>query len=235
MNIVDIIIVLALIMSFIIGFKRGFLRQVVALIGIIITYVLAYNFKGYLGNFFCQIFPFSKFSGNIQGLTTLNIIIYELIAFIILFGLLFVVYEIIINVTKLFEKIIDASIILTIPSKLLGGLFSLLEGYLLVFLTIIILSIPLKTSGLIDNSFLANKIVYSTPVLSSTASSLTDSLEETINLVDNIYNKKITIKEANKELLKVELKYKIIDGRTAKELNDRNKISIDNIEEIIRN
>lgn len=235
MNIVDIIIILALILSFLIGFKHGFIRQFVSLIGIILTYVLAYNFKGYLGDFFCQIFPFSQFSGSIQGLTTLNIIIYELIAFIILFGLIYVIYEIILNVSKVFEKIIDASIILTIPSKLLGGVVSLFEGYIIIFIILIVLTIPLKSSGLIENSFLSNKVVYSTPVLSSTASSLTDSINETISLVDKISNNKISIKEANRELLKVELKYKVIDGRTAKELNDRNKISIDNIEAIIRN
>ena len=106
MNIVDIIIILALALSFIIGFKHGFLRELTSLVGIILTYFLAYTFKGFLGDFFCQIFPFSEFSGTIHGLTTLNIIIYELIAFIILFGLFFVIYEVILNVSKLFQKII---------------------------------------------------------------------------------------------------------------------------------
>ena len=233
MNLVDIIIILALIMSFIVGFKHGFIRQVVSLIGIILTYVIAYNFKGYIGNFFCLIFPFSKFSGTLSGLTTLNIIIYELIAFIIIFALVFVIYEIILNVSKLLEKIIDSTIILTIPSKLLGGVVSLVEGYLLIFIVIILLSIPLRSTELIDNSYLSNQIVYNTPVLSSSANNLTESIGETITLVDKISHKRISIDEANKELLRIELKYKIIDKTTAKSLNDSNKISINNIDELL--
>ena len=234
MNFVDIIIILLLILSFIVGFKHGVIRQVVSLVGIVVTYVLAYKLKGYLGNFFCQIFPFSQFSGNIQGLTTLNIIIYELLAFIIIFAMIFVIYEVVVNVSKLFEKIIDATLILTIPSKILGGVVSLIEGYILIFLVIIILLIPLRGTGIIEGSFLANKIVYNTPVLSSSAANLTDSISQTISLVDKISNNKISIDEANRELLKVELNYKIIDGRTAKELNDRNKISVKNIEELLK-
>ena len=233
MNFIDIIIIMLLALAFLIGFKHGFIRQAVSLVGIIITYVVAYKLKGYLGNFFCQIFPFSQFSGNIQGLTTLNIIIYELLAFIIIFGMIFVIYEIVVNVSKLLEKIIDSTIILTIPSKLLGGVVSLLEGYILIFIVIMILLIPLRGTGLIESSFLANKIVYDTPVLSSSAANLTDSISQTISLVDKISNNRISIDEANRELLKVELNYKIIDGRTAKELNDRNKISVKNIEEIL--
>ena len=233
MNIMDIGIILLFILSFIIGFKRGVLRQVVTLVGIVLTYVIAYNLKGYLGDFFCQIFPFSQFSGAVQGLTTLNIIIYELIAFILIFGVIFTIYEVILNVTKIFQKIIDMTIVLTIPSKLLGGLVSLLEGYILIFVALIVLAIPLRGTGLINNSIIANKMIYSTPVLSSASEDLTDSISETINLVDKIANKKISIDEANKQLLKIEINYKIINPRTAYELNKRNKISIKNIEDII--
>ena len=234
MNLVDIIIILLLALSFIIGFKHGLIRQIVSLVGIIVTYVIAYQLKGYLGDFFCQIFPFSQFSGNIQGLTTLNILIYELLAFIIIFAMIFVIYEVIVNISKLLEKIIDATIILTIPSKLLGGVVSLFEGYILIFVVIIILLIPLRGTGLIESSALANKMVYNTPILSSSAANLTDSISQAISLVDKIGNQKISIEEANRELLKVELNYKIIEGRTAKELNDRNKISIKNIEELLK-
>ena len=232
MNVVDIIIVLALVMSFIVGFKHGFIRQIVSFIGIILTYVVAYNFKGYLGNFFCQIFPFSRFSGTISGLTTLNIIIYELIAFIIIFGIIYVVYQLVINISKLFEKIIDMTIVLTIPSKLFGGLVALVEGYLLIFIVLILLSIPLRSTGLIENSMLSNQVIYNTPIISSSADNLINSIDETIDLTYKINKKKITIDEANKELLRIELKYKIIDKSTAIKLNERNKIAIKNIDEL---
>ena len=56
MNILDIAIILVLIMSAIIGFKRGAIKEIVSLVGIIVVLILAFAFKGVLGNVLCKWF-----------------------------------------------------------------------------------------------------------------------------------------------------------------------------------
>ena len=77
MNILDIVIVLILIMSAIIGFKRGAIKEIVSLVGIIIVFIVAFAFKGVLGNVLCKWLPFFNFAGNLEGVTVLNILLYR--------------------------------------------------------------------------------------------------------------------------------------------------------------
>ena len=52
-----------------------------------------------------------------------------------------------------------------------------------------------------------------------------------MTLITKINKKEISIEEANKELLELELKYDIVSKETVEEIKD--KLKIDNIEEII--
>ena len=66
MNILDVAIVLGLAMSAIIGFKRGAIKEIVSLIGIIVVFIIAFSFKGVLGNVLCKWLPFFNFAGNLE-------------------------------------------------------------------------------------------------------------------------------------------------------------------------
>lgn len=105
MNILDIVIALVLIMSAIIGFKRGAIKEVVSLVGIIIVFILAFSLKGVLGNVLCKWLPFFNFAGNLEGVTVLNILLYQLIAFLIIYSLLFSVYMIVVKISGIVQKL----------------------------------------------------------------------------------------------------------------------------------
>ena len=204
MNVFDIGIILLLIMFFITGFKNGVIKEIVSLIGIVIVFILSYYLKGYLGNVLCVFLPFIKFSGPLAGLTIINIILYQLIAFIIVFSILLCIYEFLLKVSKGLQKIVNLTIILWLPSKILGGIVSVIKGYIILFIVFIILLIPLKNQEIFYNSKMINMILYNTPILSNSANSITSAVTEIYTLGEKISTNKMTPNEANTKGIDIE-------------------------------
>ena len=212
--ILDIGIVLILIMFILIGLKNGVIKQTVSLIGLIVMFVVSYNFKGILGDFFCKICPFEVLPGEIGKITSLNIIIYEMLAFLIILFLLFLIFEIVMGITKVISKLVDATLILIIPSRILGAIVGFIEGYIVLFIILLFLMIPTSSLDGFKDSSLAPKIVYSSPILSEATKSLTKPTEEVMTLITKVNKKEISIEDANKRLLELELRYNIVSKKT---------------------
>ena len=97
MTIIDIVVILVLIMFAIVGWKNGVIKEVVSLAGLVLIFVIAYTFKEEIGNTLCKYLPFFNFSGNIEGLVSLNILIYHMFAFVIIFCILYTIYQIVLK------------------------------------------------------------------------------------------------------------------------------------------
>lgn len=218
MNILDIAIILILIMCAIVGFKRGAIKEIVSLVGIIIVFVLAFSLKGVLGNLLCQWLPFFNFAGSLEGVTVLNILFYQLIAFLVIYSLLFSVYMIVVKISGVVQKIIHMTIILWLPSKLIGALVAFITGYVMVFVVLLALLIPLKDTELFANSKFANYIVYDTPILASSSQNISTSINEIYKLGEDLSKGDISKNEANVKTMDVLLKYKIVSPDVAREL-----------------
>lgn len=213
MNIIDVVIFLLIILSFINGYKRGVLKEVVMLCGTIVIYIVSFLLKDKLGLILCKILPFF----NLDGLVSLNILIYQLIAFFLIASFLFSIFGIVLKVTGVLQKLVNMTIILTIPSKILGGILGLVEGYIVIFALLIILSVPFKNIDIFKNSNLNNKIITSSPILSSTLGNLDD-------LIIDIYDIKI-----DKDQDKDKINDKILDMYI-----DYNVISREDLDSIIK-
>lgn len=213
MNIIDVVIVLLIILSFINGYKRGVLKEVVMLCGTIVIYIVSFLLKDKLGLILCKILPFF----NLDGLVSLNILIYQLIAFFLIASFLFSIFGIVLKFTGVLQKLVNMTIILTIPSKILGGILGLVEGYIVIFALLIILSVPFKNIDIFKNSNLNNKIITSSPILSSTLGNLDD-------LIIDIYDIKI-----DKDQDKDKINDKILDMYI-----DYNVISREDLDSIIK-
>ena len=153
MNVLDIGIILILIMGFIIGFKTGVMRELVSFIGIIIVFIISFELKGLIGNILCKYLPFFKFSGGIAGLQVINILIYQTIAFLLIFSILLGVYAIALKLSKVLQKIINMTIVLWLPSKLLGGIVSFIRGYIVIMVILIILVVPFHSYPFLSYCF----------------------------------------------------------------------------------
>ena len=218
MNILDIAIVLVLIMSAIIGFKRGAIKEIVSLVGIIIVFILAFSLKGVLGNVLCKWLPFFNFAGNLEGVTVLNILLYQLIAFLIIYSLLFSVYMIVVKISGIVQKIVHMTVILWLPSKLIGAVVAFITGYVMVFVVLLALLIPLKDTDIFKNSKFANYIVYDTPILASSSANISTSINEIYELGEDLSKGDISKNEANVKTMDILLKYKVVSAETAREL-----------------
>lgn len=218
MNILDIVIALVLIMSAIIGFKRGAIKEVVSLVGIIIVFILAFSLKGVLGNVLCKWLPFFNFAGNLEGVTVLNILLYQLIAFLIIYSLLFSVYMIVVKISGIVQKIVHMTIVLWLPSKVIGAVVAFITGYVMVFVVLLALLIPLKDTDIFKNSKFANYIVYDTPILASSSENISTSINEIYELGEDLSKGDISKNEANVKTMDILLKYKVVSAETAREL-----------------
>ena len=218
MNILDIGIVLILIMSAIIGFKRGAIKEIVSLVGIIIVFIVAFAFKGVLGNVLCKWLPFFNFAGNLEGVTVLNILLYQLIAFLIIYSLLFSVYMIVMKISGVVQKLVHMTVILWLPSKIIGAVVAFITGYVMVFVVLLALLIPLKDTDMFKESKFANYVVYDTPILAGSAENISRSINEVYTLGEDLSKGDISKNEANLETMDILLKYKIVSPETARQL-----------------
>ncbi len=235
MNILDIGIVLILIMSAIIGFKRGAIKEIVSLVGIIIVFIVAFAFKGVLGNVLCKWLPFFNFAGNLEGVTVLNILLYQLIAFLIIYSLLFSIYMIVMKISGVVQKLVHMTVILWLPSKIIGAVVAFITGYVMVFVVLLALLIPLKDTDMFKESKFANYVVYDTPILAGSAENISRSINEVYTLGEDLSKGDISKNEANLETMDILLKYKIVSPKTAKELVALDKLDgISGLDSIIQ-
>ncbi len=235
MNILDIIIVLILIMCAIVGFKRGAIKEIVSLVGIILVFVISFSLKGVLGNLLCKFLPFFDFAGSIEGLTVLNILLYQLIAFLIIYSLLYSVYMIVMKLSGVVQKLVHMTVVLWLPSKVIGAIVAALTGYIVTFAILLVLLIPLKNSSLFAESSIANYIIYESPVLSSSAEGISSSINEVYQLGEDVSHKRISVNEANLETMDILLKYDIVSPEVARDLVRLDKLDdISGIDKVIR-
>ena len=234
MNLLDIIIILLLLMCAIIGFKRGAIKEIVSLVGLIVVFIVSFSLKGVLGNLLCKWLPFFDFAGNLSGVSVLNILFYQLIAFIIIYSLLFGIYSLVVKLSGIIQKLVHATIILWLPSKVIGAVVAFITGYITLFVVLLVLLIPFSSSSFFMESKIANFMIYDTPVLASSAKDISSSINEVYLLGEDLSKGEIGKNEANVKTLDILLKYKIVDVETAQELILLDKLDgIDGLDKVI--
>lgn len=214
------------------GAKRGVFKQTVVTVGTIFVFILSYYFKDYLANYFSYNLPFFNFAGEFTGLSTLNIIMYQLLAFLIMFILFSAVLVVLIKITGVFEKILKFTIILGIPSKILGFILGAIEGYIVVFVALFFLNQPAIDLEILNESKAMPVIVNSSPVLSNVVSKTQDTIIEIYDLGKG-YVITQDKNKFNKNAIDVMLKNKIITVNYVDVLIEKDKISISGINEIL--
>lgn len=234
LNIFDIGIILLCAMFFIVGFKNGVIKEVFSLVGTIVIFAISFIFKGVIGNIMCLAFPFFELSGALEGITSFNILLYQILAFMAIFCILLSIYALLMALSDVFQKIVNFTIILIPVSKILGGIVAILKGYIIMFAVFLLLMIPLKNHDVYKESKLVDFMLYKTPVLSDSTSKITSSVEEIYKLTSKVSKKELTSTEANLETIDIMLKYKICDKDIIRQLIRKNKLTnVDNVESVL--
>lgn len=234
MNLVDIVIVIILLLGAFIGFRRGFTTQLLSLCGFIVIVMAAFLFKNPVSAYLYEHLPFFKFPGILSGVSVVNILLYEVIAFFIIFIVLYIIFKVIVMVSHLFEKFLDATILLGLPSKLLGAALGVIENYLVVFIFLYIITLPFFNFDIIKESKLKKSILENTPVLNLYVESTVKVGNDFWDLAEQ-YKSGKEPEKFNLAALDLLLKYKVTTVDSIDILVEKNKIQINNIESVLKN
>jgi uncharacterized membrane protein required for colicin V production len=223
-NIVDAIILLIILLGGIVGFKEGAIKKLTSIIGLVLVVVLSFILKNYLSVIFYENLPFFDFWGIFKGLQVLNVVLYEMLAFVIIASVLTLIYKVLLGLTGLIEKLLKATVILSIPSKIVGFFVGLFEYYIWIYLALFILTLPVFNIKEIYTSKVATFIITKTPVLSKYTGKTVEIYNELYEIIDTAGEK--NSEKLNEDAMKVMLKYEVITPESAHKLVDRNKVNV---------
>ncbi len=232
MNIIDASIILLLLLGAVIGFKRGFTKQILSFLGVFLVVILAFWLKNPVSIFLYEHLPFFKFGGVLKGVTVLNIALYELIALFILIAILTIILKVLVFASSIFERILKFTIILGIPSKILGAIVGVIESFVWIFIALYIFSLPVFHIEIIEQSKMRSGILKNTPILSLFADETLKVVEEFTSLKEK-YEQTPNANAFNKETLNLFLAYNIITVDSVDKLIEKNKLQIDGVEEVL--
>lgn len=227
MNIISAVIILIVLLYVIMGFKRGVIKTGVSLVGTVAILIISYVLKDIVANFLMDKLPFFNFGGIFEGITSINILMYNMISFIVVFVVLYCILNILITLSGLVEKILKITVILAIPSKILGALLGLIEGVLVAFLLTFVLLHLAPTEKYVMDSPLAIVLLERTPFIGRMTTSTTLALED-INKIVNSLKEEDNRSEANYEVLHKLIYWKVITVEEAQKLINDKKIEFDN-------
>lgn len=224
MNIVDIIIIILILFGAIGGFKAGVIKKTTDFVGTFVILILAFYLKNYLSVIMYENLPFFNLFGIVKGIDSLNILLYEIIAFAIVFIALLFLLKVILMLTGLIEKILKATVILSIPSKLLGIIVGAIESYVYIFIVLVIVTLPIFYAPFVKESKVANFMLSETPILSSVSDEMISLYSDVYDIIDG--RKEKTNEQLNSEILRMFINKEVITKKSAKKLVDQNKIHI---------
>lgn len=225
-NIVDLIIIIFILLGFVGGYEKGLIKQAVSTVGSILCVVLAFLLKNNLSIVLYKKLPFFTV-GILKNYSSLNILVYELISFLILLIIFSIILAIIIKISGVVEKLVEGTIILKTPSKILGGVLGMIDCYIAVFIILIIFSLPIINFGFVEEvnkSALRNFILKNTLVLSNLSEPLVKTIDEVYELTDI---KKLGTEEFNCRSIKIFKKNNIINDDNIEYLIENKKIEYD--------
>jgi hypothetical protein len=139
-----------------------------------------------------------------------------------------IVLKLIIFVTGIIEKILKATIILGIVSKIIGGVLGIIEMYAITFILLFFFSQPFMRITGVGESKLSDVILNHTPVLTSKIKGYTIVVGDLYSMKDNYLDKDFEYKSIEKFL-----KYKVIDVKSLKILKEKNKLKFNGLDSLI--
>lgn len=219
---IDIAIILFVVIGIYVGAKRGVMTELLSTLGFIISLILAFIFKNPISLFLYDKLPFFTFGGIIKGVTALNILLYEVIAFLIALFICLIIFKILKFATRIFEGFLDSTIIFGIPSKILGGIIGGIKWIFIACIIIFIIKLPV-----FGNKYEIKSGIYDASI------SLFSNMNKEVDNVDNMlkefrgiydeYENNPDKNQFNLDTLDLMLKYKIIDINSAEKLYSKGK------------
>ncbi|MBE6156026.1 MAG: CvpA family protein [Firmicutes bacterium] len=228
MGIVDICAIGIIILGTLIGLKKGAIKSFVQLVGMVAIVIVAYQFKGYLGDLLIKIMPFFNFGGAFNELYSLNLLLYQGIAFAIIFILLYCILNILINLSGILDLLVKLTIVLELPSKIIGAILGAVEALVFVFVgAFVLLQNPATQKHVMESKFTI-KIVQRTPVVYDVFRKAISASEEIYEQV-KMHQENGNMLEANLEIIRSLVKYDIVKAEVVQGAINSGKMRMPNV------
>jgi len=228
--IISLIVILVFVSDVINGYKKGFLGTAIKLFKSVVALVFAYLFKGKLATYLSIHLPFFNLQGLFKGLDIVNVLIYELIAFVAIFAIVSLILKIIIDLFNIEERLFSLIVQLGIPNNLIGAIFGGLKSIIIIYFA---LSIFFVVSNFmkIDTGNSLGDYVVNMPILKNSFGGTLDSFDQISELAveyENTQDKGVL----NHDAIGILLENGIISEEQLNALIDAGKVeySMDNIE-----
>ena len=141
-----------------------------------------------------------------------------MLAFFLIAAVLLLLFHILLKATGVIQKLIDLTLILTLPSKILGFVVGIISGYLYIFIALVILSVPLGGVDLFTNSSVVNHILQDSPILSNSLGGFKHAVADIYELTEKtVTSEDINTNQMNLEVMDILLKYEVV---SSEEMND---------------
>lgn len=163
--VVEIVLLALLALGTYLGYRKGLLKSLVGFVGLVTIVIISYALKTPLAEFLIDLMPFFDFGGDLAELSALNILMYNIVAFIIIFVLLYCILNIILSLTGFIDTLLKYTVIWVIPSKIGGAVVGFLETWVFIFLAVFVMSQFSVTHNFVHDSFVGSLILDNTPVV----------------------------------------------------------------------
>lgn len=228
MNLVDIGLIFITLLFGILGFKRGTFKTLIYLVAIIVVTVVSYEFKDFIGELLMKFLPFIKFKGEFAGITSLNVLFYKGLAFLIVFAILMLVIGILVKISGFLDLLVKATLILEIPSKIIGLVLGLIEGVIISFvISFALVQIPIPDNPVYESK-LAPIVLKKTPILSGIFKDSYNLNESLYKLIDEKLET-LDSEEVNEEVLNALEKHGDITKEDIKDIKEKGKEVLDKL------
>ena len=187
------------------GFHRGVIKSLVQLIGTMCIAIIAYELKGFVANFLIEHLPFFDFG-----------------------GILYCILNILITLSGVIEKLLKMTIVLAIPSKILGLIVGAIEGLAFAFLVLFILFHIPATTNYVKDSTSGIILLERMPFMSTVMNKTTLALDEIVDMANDFKDNE-NRKELNIRVLSTLIHYNIISVEDVEKLGEDGKIDIENV------
>jgi len=227
---VDILLIVFIVLGTFAGTRRGLIKTAVGFVGLVAIVILSYSLKNPLANFLIDTLPFLQFGGAIEGLTSLNILLYNIISFVVVFILMYCVLNIILALTGFVDTLLKFTVIWIIPSKIGGAILGFLEAWVFLFLVVFVLSQFKFTNTFIKDSTVSNIMLNNTPIIGNYLSGARDAAKDIYEGIEE-YSKDETktTTDLNLYILQIQINNGLISKEKAQELLDTGKINLGNV------
>jgi len=228
MSVLDIGAIVIILLGALLGFKKGAIKSLIQLVGIVAIVIVAYQFKGLLGNFFIRFLPFFNFGGALNELYAMNLLVYQGIAFVIIFVLLYCILNILINLSGILDLLVKLTIILELPSKIIGAILGAVEAVVFVFILGFTMLQIGQTQKYVMESKVTKTIVERTPVVRDVFAGTISASMDIYKSIENYQTTKNSV-ATNLEIITYLMQVGMVDDTLVQEAIDNGKLHMPNV------